>query len=241
LFYKLAVGYEKKEAWDKVASTTAMAVRLQPKNATYWYKRGKALAMQAEKGPTPWEEAKEPLEKCILADANYDGCYFQLAEVLLHLDDEQRALENYSKAIQHNPSELTYYAPLADLYLNLLRYEEAAAVLKEGKTWAAPGKIGLYGLFERSAAVCQGKGDLKCAATELEMAEKADPEGQHPEVLFSLGSTYAVMNPPKKQEALQKLKAFMGRGCKGPKAQTMKVQCDQAQALLNDLQKGLPG
>jgi len=238
LFYKLGVAYEKKEAWDKVASTMAMATRLQPKNATYWFKRGKALAMQAEKGPTTWDEAKEPLEKCILADANYADCYFQLADVMLRLDDEQRAIENYTKAIQHDSHELTYYAPLADLYLNLGYYDQAVAVLREGLSMATPGKVGVYSLHERMAAVNQAKGDLVSAANELEKAEKADAEGQHPEVLFSLGSTYALLNPPRKQEALQKLKAFTNRACKGAKAQLLKAQCEQAQALLTELQKG---
>jgi tetratricopeptide (TPR) repeat protein len=239
LFHKLAAAYEKKEAWDKVAAAMATATRLRPKNATYWFKRGKALAMQAEKGPTPWAEAREPLEKCVSADPNYDDCYFYLAEVNLHLDEEQRALENYTKAIQHDPQELTYYAPLADLYLNLGYYDQAAAVLKEGQgqAQAAPGKVGVFGLHERMAAVHQAKGDANAMVSELEKARRADAEQQHPEVLFSLGSAYAVQKPPNRQQALQLLKTFQSLGCKGAKAQTLKPQCEQAQALVADLQK----
>jgi tetratricopeptide (TPR) repeat protein len=237
LFHKLASAYEKKEAWDKVAAAMATASRLRPKNATYFYKRGKALAMQAEKGPTAWSEAREPLEKCIAADPNYDDCYFLLGEVMLRVDDEQRALENYTKAIQHDPQELTYYAPLADLYLNLGFYDQAAAVLKEGQGFAAPGKVGVYSLHERTAAVLQAKGDTNAMVGELEKARRADPEGQHPEVLFSLGSAYAVQKPPNRQQALQMLKTFQSLGCKGAKAQTLKPQCEQAQALVADLQK----
>jgi tetratricopeptide (TPR) repeat protein len=237
LFHKLSAAYEKKEAWDKVAAAMATATRLRPKNATFWFKRGKALAMQAEKGPTPWSEAREPLEKCIAADPNYDDCYFHLAEVMLRLDDEQRALENYTKAIQHDPQELTYYAPLADLYLNLGLYDQAAAVLKEGQALAAPGKPGVFGLHERMGAVLQAKGDVNGMVSELEKARRADAEGQHPEVLFSLGSAYAVQRPPNRQQALQLLKTFQSLGCKGAKAQALKPQCEQAQALVADLQK----
>ena len=237
LFHKLGAAYEKKEAWDKVAAAMATATRLRPKNATYWFKRGKALAMQAEKGPTPWAEAREPLEKCIAADPNYDDCYFYLAEVNLHLDEEQRALENYTKAIQHDPQELTYYAPLADLYLNLGFADQAAAVLKEGQALAAPGKLGVFGLHERMAAVHQAKGDVNAMVSELEKARRVDAEGQHPEVLFSLGSAYAVQKPPNRQQALQMLKTFQSIGCKGARAQALKPQCEQAQALVADLQK----
>lgn len=237
LFHKLASAQEKKEAWDKVAAAMATATRLRPKNATYWFKRGKALAMQAEKGPTPWAEAREPLEKCITHDPNYDDCYFYLAEVMLRLDDEQRALENYTKAIQHDPQELTYYAPLADLYLNLGLYDQAAGVLREGQGLEAPGKLGVFGLHERMAAVHQAKGDNNAMVSELEKARRADPEGHHPEVLFSLGSAYAVQKPPNRQQALQMLKTFQSLGCKGAKAQALKPQCEQAQALVADLQK----
>ncbi|MCU0680774.1 MAG: hypothetical protein MUF34_00660 [Polyangiaceae bacterium] len=237
LFHKLASAQEKKEAWDKVAAAMATATRLRPKNATYWFKRGKALAMQAEKGPTPWAEAREPLEKCITHDPNYDNCYFHLAEVMLHLDDEQRALENYTKAIQHAPQELTYYAPLADLYLNLGFYDQASAVLREGQALEGPGKLGVFGLHERMAAVHQAKGDTNAMVSELEKARRADPEGHHPEVLFSLGSAYAVQKPPNRQQALQMLKTFQSLGCKGAKSQAFKPQCEQAQALVADLQK----
>jgi tetratricopeptide (TPR) repeat protein len=239
IFHKLADAYEKKEAWDKVASTMAQAIRLQPKNALFWYKRGKALRMQAEKGPTSWDEAKEPLQKCIESDSNFADCYFHLGEVMLHLDDEQRALENWTKAISHEPTELVFYGPLADLYVRLGYHDQAAQVVKEGLSFVTPqSKTGVVSLYQYEAQVAQAKGDLSGAAASLEKAKTADTEGQHPEILFNLGSTYAVMKPPKKQEALQMLKAFQARGCKGAKAQKFKAQCDQSQALMMNLGGG---
>jgi tetratricopeptide (TPR) repeat protein len=238
IFHKLADAYEKKEAWDKVASTMAAAIRLNPKNATYWYKRGKALAMQAEKGPTSWDEAKEPLEKCIANDTNYEDCYYHLGEVMLQTDDEQRALENWTKAVQHNPQELIFYAPLAALYTDLGYYDQAAQVIKEGQSFIKPDSKGVVNIYQLEARVAQAKGDLAGSAAALEKAKQADAEGAHPEILFNLGSTYAVMNPPKKQEALQMLKAFQTRGCKGAKAVKFKVQCDQAQTLIMNVGGG---
>ncbi len=241
IFYKLGIAYEKKEAWDKVASTMSAATRLQPKNATYWFKRGKALRMQAEKGPTSWDEAKEPLEKCIAADPNYDDCYYQLGEVMFQLDDEQRALENWTKAAQHRPQELVYYAPLADLYINLGYLDQATQVLKEGQGIAKPNDKGVFNLHTLMARVHQAKGDTAGVVAELEKAKASDPEGTHPEILFNLGSTYAVMNPPKKQEAQQMLKGFNARACKGTKALVYKAQCEQSQALIQKLGGSLEG
>ena len=239
LFRRLGDAYEKKEAWDKVASTMAQAARLDPKNAYYWYKRGKALARQAEKGPTSWEEAKEPLEKCIQADPNYSDCYEELGEVMLQLDDEQRALENWTKAIQHEPSELKFYAPLGSLYVNLGLYDQAAQVAKEGENFlTAQSKGGAVNIYQLQGMVAQAKKDLNGTVAALEKAKAADTEGEHPEILFNLGSTYAVMNPPKKQEALQMLKAFQTRGCRGAKAARYKAQCDQAQSLTMTLGGG---
>lgn len=239
IFHKLADAYEKKEAWDKVASTMAQAIRLSPKNALYSYKRGKALAMQAEKGPTSWSEAKEPLEQCIQKDPNYADCYYYLGEVMLQLDDEQRALENWTKAVQHDPKELTFYAPLAELYTNLGLLNEAGQVVKEGQGFITPqSKMGVVPLYQHEGRVAQAKKDLATTVSALEKAKTADTEGAHPEILFNLGSTYAVMTPPKKQEALQMLKAFQARGCKGAKAQKFKAQCEQAQTLTMNLGGG---
>lgn len=233
LFEKLGDAYEKKEAWDKVASTMATATRLNPKNAKYWFKRGKALARQAEAGPLKWDEAKEPLEKCIEADPNYEDCYSYLGSVMLNLDDEQRALENWTKAIQHNPDELTFYAPLASLYIALGYYDQASAVVNEGISRAkTPDAVGLVSLHQLAGKIAQAKGDMAGVAAALEKAKMADTEGQAPEILFNLGSTYAVMEPPKKQEAAQMLKAFQNRACKGGRAMRYKAQCEQSQALL---------
>jgi len=66
ILWKLAVAYEKKEDWDKMASTLSRAVQLAPDFANYWFKRGHALVMQAEGGnPDAFEQAKEPLKKCL--------------------------------------------------------------------------------------------------------------------------------------------------------------------------------
>src|SRR4051812_21127765 len=116
IFFKLAMAYRKKEEWDKVASTMSRATQLAPKFANYWAERGNALEMQAKKKTVPYEEAKEPFQKCIENDPNYAECYEHLGMIFLWTDDEQKALENYTKAIEHDPTQMGYYAALADLY-----------------------------------------------------------------------------------------------------------------------------
>jgi len=104
ILFKLGMAYKKKEAWDKLSSTMARATTIAPKFANYWYWRGAALEMLAEKKSGSWEEAKEPLKKCIEADANYADCYHDLGRAYLWTDNEQDALVNYTKAIEHKPA-----------------------------------------------------------------------------------------------------------------------------------------
>ena len=50
ILWKLALAYTKKEAWDKVAQTCALAEKQAPDFANYWYMQGHALLEQAKKG-----------------------------------------------------------------------------------------------------------------------------------------------------------------------------------------------
>lgn len=237
IFYKLSQAYEKKEDWDKVASTLSRATAIAPKYANYWFKRGYALEQQAKKKTISYDEAKEPYQKCIENDPNYADCYMQLGHVFLWTDDEQKALENYTKAIEHNPNEIRYYSALADLYINLGLTKEAEVVLKEAKTFAKPktgGDRDLFDVHTLLAKVHQDKGSLAEMVPELEAAKNvAPPEGSEAvEILWSLGSTYAKLDPPRKQEAIQMLKGFSGRACKGAKAASFKTECESAQTLV---------
>lgn len=237
IFFKLAKAYEKKEEWDKVASTMARATQLVPKYANYWFKRGYALEMQAKKKAISYEEPKEPYQKCIENDPNYAECYEQLGNAFLWTDDEQKALENYTKAVEHAPQEISYYAALADLYIRLGYMKEAEQVLKEAKTFAKPGDRALYGVHVLLAQVFQDKGSTPEMVTELEAAKAVvGTEGSEAIlILYNLGSTYAQLSPPRTQEAIQMLKGFSGRACKGTKAATYKAECETAQTLVTKL------
>ena len=231
ILFKLAMVYRKKEAWDKVASTLARATQVAPKFANYWFERGYALEEEAFKKTVSWEEAKEPFKKCIDADPNYADCYHELGTAGLYTDNEQEALSNYTKAIEHKPDELRFYGPLADLYINVGYFDQAQQVLKEGIAYGKTGDKNLFDLHVLLSKVYQHKGQLNDMVTELEGA-RAVAGDNHPEILFNLGSTYAVLNPPRKTEAIQMLKSFSVRACRGAQAQgKFRDQCEQSQAL----------
>jgi tetratricopeptide (TPR) repeat protein len=243
IFFKLAMAYKKKEDWDKVASTLARATQLSPKHANYWLERGYALEQQARKKTTSWEEVKDPLQKCIENDPNYADCYEELGNAFLWTDDEQKALENYNKAVEHDPSNIGYYTMLAGLYLDLGYTKEAEQILKEGKAFVKPDDKdkdhvnAVYNLHVLLARAYQDRDSLPEAVAELEAAKAGAPtEGPASVlILWNLGSTYASMKPPKAAEAIAMLKGFSARACKGAKAVTYKTECEQTSALVSKL------
>ena len=241
IFFKMAMAYRKKEEWDKVASTLARATSLAPNFANYWFERGYALEQQARKKTLSWEESKEPFTKCIQTDPNYAECYEELGTVFLWTDDEQKALENYNKAVEHDPSNIGYYDMLAELYLNLGYPKEAEQVLKEAKAFVKPDDKtqakAVYGLHVLLARVYQERDSMPEMVTELEAAKAVAPvEGPESiQILYNLGSTYAKLTPPRSAEAISMLKGFSSRACKGAKASAYKTECETTSSLVSKL------
>jgi tetratricopeptide (TPR) repeat protein len=238
IVWKLARAYEKKEDWDKMASTLSKAVQMAPTFASYWEKRGFALSKQAESGrQDAWEESKEPLKKCIETDPNRAWCYQLLGEALWWTDDVQGALQNFTKAIEHDPREPYFYVTLAELYEVLRFYPEAGAVLEQGtKNIEATEETRehVYNMYLLTFKVAQVAGDHGKMLAAVERAQAIGGDG-HPEAQFNLGSTYATMDPPQKEKAKRLLEAFSNKTCKSEAGKKFKAQCSQANAFLQHL------
>lgn len=235
---KLANAYKKKEAWDKVAATCARAEKAAPKFANYYFLHGYALAQQAQKGPTGWAEAKVPLEEAIKLDPNIADAHFELAEVLLHLDDEAGALQSYGKAIMAKPDNLAFYGPLAELYIRLNFIDQAESVLTQGLGFAKEGDKALFVVHSLLGDIYDRKRDSAKTVQEYEAAKKAcgqcNEAGQQI-AFFNLGAAYASLNPPRKSEAIAQLQNFQKMICKGAASARYSDQCTQAQQLATKL------
>ena len=239
IMWKLAVAYEKKEDWDKMASTLSRAVQVAPEFANYWFKRGYALMQQARNGnPDAYEQAKAPLSKCIEKDPNLAQCYHELADAMWWTDNEQDALANYTKAIEHDPRVAYFYPPLAEAYNTFRLYDQAEAVLKEGTRLVPPGTESndnaLYGMYVLLFSAAQARDDKPAMVASMEKAKEVAGE-RHPEIAFNLGSTYAVMEPPQKEKAVRLLNSFTKRACKSKDAKKFKDQCATASGLIQKL------
>lgn len=236
--WKLSKAYEKKEDWDKMASSLAKAIQVAPEFANYWERRGYALTKLAEAGnPDAWNDAKEPLKKCIEIDPNRAWCYFLLAEAEWWTDDAQSALQNYTKAIEHDPRVPSFYVGLADAYQVLRFYDEASKVVDEGtkNIEATEESVDhVYNMFLLSFNLAQVQGDKPKMLAAVKQAYQLGGEN-HPEAKFFLGSTLANMDPPQKEQAKQHLESFSNTVCKGAKAKQFRAQCAQATSLLSRL------
>lgn len=235
---KLSRAYEKKEDWDKMASTLAKAVSIAPTFANYWEKRGFAFTKLAEGGnPDAWEDAKEPLKKCIEADPNRAWCYQLLGEAQWWTDDIQGALTSFSQAVEHDPRVPYFYVTLAELYQVLRMYDQAAAVLEQGTANIQPteeSRDHVYNMYLLQFNVAQVSGDKAKMLASVKRAYEVGGE-QHQEAKFHLGSTYASMDPPQKEQAKQMLDSFNKTVCKSEKAKQFKAQCAQANSFLQRL------
>lgn len=242
ILWKLAKAYKKKEDWEKMASVLAQATQQAPEFANYWFERGYALIKQAQAGnPDMYEEAKAPFMECIKHDPNFAECYHFLGESMEWTDDNQGALENYTKALQHDPTTPYYYPAPASLYITYKLYDQAEGILKEGTRMIPPTEAtqnNLYEMYILLFQVAQAKGDQSGMLATMESAQAVAGDA-HPEIAFNLGSTYAVMDPPAKEKAVRMLKSFSKRACRSGKAMKFKEQCATAQSLLQELGGGL--
>lgn len=238
ILWKLATAYQNKEDWEHVASTCAKAEKLAPTYANYFFLHGYALEQQAIKGPTSWADAKDPLNAAMKLDPNIADSYFELGQVLLHLDDEAGALQNYTKAIETKPDELSFYGPPADLYIRLGFYDQAEQLLKEALGFVKEGDKNGYIIHSLIGEVQEVKGNISGAVTEFETARKAcgkcDEKGQQI-AFFNLGAAYSKTTPARKNEAIQQLTAFSKTVCRGGAAKRFEDECTQAQEIVKQL------
>ena len=249
ILWKLALAYKKKEDWSNDALACSKAEKVAPTFANYFFEHGYALEQQAVKGPTSWTEAKAPLEQAIKLDPNYADAYEELANVLYHMDDEQGALQNYSKAISVRPDQLSFYGSLAQLYVDLGFNEQAEQVLREGLNFVSEGdnakpdnqvktNKATFVIHSLLGSLYEAKNNIPGATTEYEAAKKAcgqcSDSGQQIAYL-NLGAAYARANPPRKTEALQQLQSFQKIVCKGAASTRYADQCQQAQDIARRL------
>lgn len=238
IVYKLGQAYVQKEKWDAAATTMGKAAKLAPTFANYKMWQGIALARQVTKGMAgaSWADAKAPLEEAVKLDANLAEAHFELADVLLHLDDEAGAIASYGRAIAARPDKAEYFAPLADLYKRLGFLDQAEQTLKEGLASAKPEDKNTFVLQTHLGDTYDRKGQAGPALVAYEAARKSCGncnEGGQAIAYFNLGVAYAQAG--KKGEAVAQLQSFNRMICKTGSATRYAAQCSQAMQTAQSL------
>ncbi|WP_437916738.1 hypothetical protein WME73_19785 [Sorangium sp. So ce302] len=241
IFFKLAMALKKSDRWADVVSTMRRATALAPRFATYWVELGYAQAALAKRKAGSFEDAKRAYLTCLEIDPWLADCHERIGHVLLWTDDERGAIERYTEAIRREPDALRHYLPLADLYQRLDQLAEAEAVLREAVRRAKPGDSSLFAAHTMLASVHQDRGNLAEMVAELEAAKAVALEGIEADMtLFSLGSSYALLAPPRVSESVTNLRAFYARRCLGSGAKAFKTNCATSAALIQKLGGTVP-
>lgn len=230
--YKLARAYVKKEDWPRAARAAARAAEIAPTFANYHWLRGFALEQERK-----WAEAKAAFEAAVAADPGYADAHLDLAMTLEQLDDDAGALAHYTAAARLAPSRVMTYASLADLYRRLGFLDQAGAVAREGLGWATTGHERFW-LDTLAGAVAEEKGSMSEAIVHYRDARQACGEcAEHGEVIatFNLGMALAAGKKPNKPEALENLRTFMRRVCRGGAAARYADECVETLATLQRL------
>ena len=244
LWWKLALAYEKKEDWAKVASTCRSAEAAVERafgkktHADYYLRHGIALARLAHKGSGAWFDALAPLQTAIALDPNYAEAYGELGWVCVHMDKDAGAIQAWILAIAKAPETMRYYVALADLYRRWMFFDHAEKVLVEGLSFAKAGDKDLYAVHALLGGIYLTKGNVAGAVAEYEAAKAscaATSCSDHREAFFHLGATYAALTPPRKNEAVQQLQMFWKTTCKGALAQRYADECADARDIVTRL------
>lgn len=135
ILHALGTLYEKQKDWQNAADTYAKAAAVDESFASYHFRRGHALFELAKKDPghQGFDKPIEPLKKAAAKDPNLSDAYYYLGKSYYETDDEQNAVESFTKAIETRGDQLSYYVDLANLYLDLGFADEGLQVANEGQ------------------------------------------------------------------------------------------------------------
>lgn len=224
----IAAALARKELWHEATTEARRAADLDPSRADYW-EQWAALSAQPTSAETPWKDAEEGARRCVALDPRRAECHQILGQARRQAGDERGALVALDAAVRQAPDQLRYRVSLAEVYARLEEPDRAVAVIDDGLLLAPASDPDQVPALVALGAALQQQGDLPRALATLEKAKVADSETRFPEILLSLGLLHARSTPPRRQESLQYLKAFMRRACKGAKAVRYARQCEMAQ------------
>jgi tetratricopeptide (TPR) repeat protein len=145
------------------------AIAAQPNNASLHFLKGRiyGFEMNAQAAETEFRRALE-------IDANYLAAYSALAALFVNTNQQQRAIEEYSRIVERQPDNPAIYTLIGMLEMGLQNIDAAidnyrkALSLDQNATFAANNLAWLYAIH--------GKGNLDEAVRLAQSAVQSNPE-----------------------------------------------------------------
>jgi tetratricopeptide (TPR) repeat protein len=174
------------------------ATRLAPDVARYWRDLGEHRLRLEDSAQL--QAAPAAFITCLVKDPTLLGCQCWLGGAYRQLGDLPAARDALKRALQLGQS---CRLELIGVHLELEEVDAADALVRAGLEQERAGGSspdGLYFYHGLSEKVAERRGDAAAAAAARQQVVEATP-GLRPEVAFNLGSTYAVMRPPRIEPA----------------------------------------
>ncbi len=195
-----------------------------------------AHARQAEQAfaEERWDDAAAAAQRCLETAPQRADCRYRWGAALERLDQPGLALEQYFEALRLDPTEGRYYPEPAALCLQHKLYDDTAALVAAGLARIGPASDPAFALRTQQLFVARVRDDISTMTTALEQSYLFHRQ-QHPETGFSLANVYAILKPPRPEEAVFLYLDFLDRICRGPGAKSHKEDCETAQAMVQRL------
>ncbi len=232
--FKLAKVYVRKEEWKDAAAAMKRALALAPDNASYWYELGFAQEQQAIASKTSFNACRASYQTCVALDKMAHACRHRLGLVHRRLGNEDQAAWHFAAAVALQPNNTGYSVALAQMQLSLNRNVAAQKTIEHAQQRTVPNDPLAVSLLLLLAAVHHRAGATR---ERIDALERAHALGGHrdPILLFILGRAHSESTPPRRSEALQMLRGFVKRGCRGARAREYARACSEARQLIGKL------
>ncbi len=222
------------DRWDNAAAVEALehATRLAPEVARYWHALGNYRSYTNDSAQL--QAAAAAFSTCLEKDPKLLECDWNLGKVYEWLGDLPAARDALKRTLELGGN---CDLELAGVQLELGDVDAADALVRAGlEQERARGANAdkLYFYFHLSQQIAERRGDAAAAAAARQQVVEATP-GLQPEVAFNLGSTYAVMQPPRVEAAERLLGSFVRNTCDRPNHAQYCDQCATAHDLLEKL------
>lgn len=184
-FYNLALVHVEMERWEQAQENLQRAIELDATAAGYHYQLGSVRMKLGQ-----WQEALDAFATALEVDPSLFKAHYKRAQCFEQAAEPnpQRALEEYTLAIERGPRFLEAYNQLGRLYANHGYLEEALQVLRGAIAVAHPGTPEEAQIHELMGTIFHEQRAFDAAVDEFRAALKI--EATRASALFSLGSAY---------------------------------------------------